>query len=145
MNGKELFVQCCQAKGISHEDYFSIGIGEKHTNKGPRQQPRFSYEISIHSEKIENKKSTLIYAIKYYNVPQIYIAWKFPWAENPPRTKQVFSVIRDDAMNEVKNKNFGTCYQGTGFPSGGRKPVWVFRKEGIEEFLEMVSNEIATR
>ena len=129
MDGKKIFEEYCKAHGIECEKYFKIG-------KGARAKGRFKYHCEPSA-----RKDTQIYAIKYFEEENVYVAWNLrePYAKQ----KSDFSLSTEPRVTSVSISNVEVCTKGIVSNGHNEETVLKFGPEGIGDFIRVYAT-IAT-
>ena len=121
MDGKQYFIVCCNEYGIDCDELFKLGRG---TRGG---KTRFEYSCNPRT-----RKDSQIFAIKYFEEENLYIAWSLKVIK--AKGKQNFTLQREKVnlfgFNEIGEANKPIEYSGH-----GEEIVYIFSPKGVKAFL----------
>lgn len=121
MNGKELFAEVCKNNGLICKDIFILGVGSTIGD-------RCRYDISSHT-----RKESELYAVKYFETEEIFIAWYLKSFKLPNRTK--FS-LNSKGLRSISADKVHLIEKNLGFSGHGTETVYVFKSAMIDTFIK---------
>ena len=122
MDGIQYLKNCCEKLGIDYNYNFILGRGKMHS--------RTQYVFDCRNRKILDSTT---YAIKYFEIPDIYIAWKIN-IDGRPKVRK-FTITKDKIDNHISLPYF-TVIKNVEYSGWKEETVHVFNPEGIENFLK---------
>ncbi len=123
MDGIKYFQTKCDAHNIPWAEWFITGSG------GHTAAEEFEQHLS------SNTKSQH-YLIKYIKNEEFYIAWNIQTPKTPKRSK--FSVKKAAVREKLFSREYGIVMKNVEHRGKVREPVYVFTRNGIDEFLKTV-------
>ena len=126
-NGKTYFRECCAGRGIPEDMWFKIGAQNAKSNGG------YVYHCPP-----ELRKNGQLYAVNYVKERDLYIAWNLAIPE--ARTKKVFRLLFV-ALEDMKPGKLLTVEKMMKHHGWGQETVYVFDRDAVEAFLDVVTEE----
>lgn len=122
MDGIRHFKESCAQMKLDCNKFFQLGKSEKPHSE--RLQHRFG---------TEKRTQTQLFAVCYFEVDNIYVAWNLK-AEKA-KMKTVFSVKRA-SLDLPLEQDVAAARKAIGYSGWGEEDVLAFTPDGIKAFLE---------
>lgn len=122
MDGKQFFIDCCREQGVVCDDYFKIGRGKKTKN-------RYVYSCSLYT-----RKSSQIFAIKYFTDENVYVAWDL--REKGADKRSIFSLSNKKRAIDLSIASIKQVPKDIEYSGRGEEVVYVFPPECVNAFLK---------
>lgn len=122
MDGKHFFEQCCSECGIECDKFFKLGASAM------LMPDRFYHKFNRNT-----MKETQLFAVCYFEVDNLYIAWNLHDDKKAGTSK--FSIKRSD-LNLPMSNNIQTIRKTIEHHGHGEETVIAFAPETVPVFLE---------
>lgn len=122
IRGKELIKKICLDNGLNCDEILILGTGKKAGKK------RCEYDIGTRN------KETKLFAIKYFECEELYIAWNLK-NPNVPSKKNIFS-IKTVELSEISLNRINLIEKNNQFSGWGKEVVYVFKSNMAEQFIK---------
>ncbi len=123
MDEKQHFRNCCKELGIDCDTYIKLGAGN------PKNPTRFIFQ-SDHTK----RKDTQLFAVKYFEQEDVYIAWNLK--ERGGSGKNSFSLSKNK-IKELKAEQVLAISKGLGYPNWDRETIFAFKPNAVLRFLKV--------
>ncbi len=119
--GKEYFKACCEKLKINCDTVIKLGAGMSNDPK------RFKYQSNY-----TKRKDTQLFAIKYFEKENVYIAWNLK--ERGGSCKNGFSLSKKK-IDGLQSGQVLAASKGLGYPSWDAENTFAFKPDAVTRFL----------
>lgn len=130
MDGVGYFKECCKSTGLDCNQYFQLG-------KSKTVQPERLY----HRFGTEKRTQTQLFAVCYFEVDNIYVAWSLK--EKKAKMKTEFSIKRT-SLDLPLGQDVSATRKAIEYPGWGEEKVLVFTPESVTLFLERCCRNLSS-
>lgn len=121
--GKTYFEDRCAGFKIDCDKYIRLGAGN------PKNETRFIFK-SDHTQ----RKESQLFAIKYFEKENVYIAWNLK--EKGGSCKDTFSLSKKK-IAALKPKQVLAASKGIEYPSWDAENIFAFLPDAVDRFLKI--------